>query len=124
MTERPLPHASISNTVGGDQVNITGDGNIGIVKRGDSRQSLTVRERGEAARELAILIEGLERAGLLTPAGEIVDRAAARAAVEDGREGVPHLVKAVLSGLGAAVAKGLEHAAGPAVVTLIESCLR
>lgn len=109
--------------ISGDQFNQYGDYNIGKIdqRSGPSVNTLSVTEKAQAIAELAIFIEYLEKAGLISTSGQLTDVRAIEAAVVCHESRLRKVAHGLAAGVTRVLSSALDHVAAPTILKLIES---
>ena len=109
----------MNDIIGGDQVNQYGHHNIGKIAANGSVLSLV--EKAQAITELAEFIDYLQKSGLVSSSGEVVDEDGVRAAISAQESRLRKVAHAVTVGAGRVLSSALDHVVAPLVLKMLES---
>jgi len=112
--------------VGGDQFNQYGDHNIGKIdqRSGSTVNAISVTEKAQAIAELAEFIDYLEKAGLISASGQLVDVKEIESEVVRHESRLRKVAYGLAAGATRVLSSALDHVAAPVILKLIESHLR
>jgi hypothetical protein len=106
------------NVVGGDQINQSGQVNIGKVESGAGGKY------DPAVEELRALVLDLKRYGIITPAGEVADERRLEAAVLERKPRLQKVARALAAGARSVLLGFVNSEATPAILQLIEKLVK
>ena len=115
----------MTSYINGDQFNQYGDHNIGKVdqRSGCTVGTLSVTSKAQALAELACFIDHLEKAGLISAAGQLTDVKAIEVEVVRHESRLRKVVHGLAAGATRVLSSALDHVAAPAILKLIEGHL-